>query len=92
MKVKVGQRQSLADLAIQVYGDIRGAVEIAIANSIDVTAELDAGTELECPDVTFDPYIRDYVRKNSIKPATELSELDNIQARIFTEQFTEEFI
>lgn len=92
MKVIVGQRQSLADLAIQVYGDIRSAVEIAIANGIDVTAELEAGAELECPDITFDPYIRDYVRKNSITPATELSELDNIQARIFTQQFTEEFI
>lgn len=92
MKVTVGQRQSLADLAIQVYGDIRGAVEIAMANGIDVTAQLEAGAELECPDITYDPYVRDYVRKNSITPATELSELDNIQARTFTEQFTEEFV
>ena len=92
MKVIVKRRQSLADLAMQVYGDIRGAVEIAVANRIDVTAELEAGAELECPDITYDPYIKDYVRKNSITPATELSELDIIQARIFTEQFTEEFI
>lgn len=92
MKVIVKRRQSLADLAMQEYGDIRGAVEIAVANGIDVTAELESGAELDCPDTIFDPYIKDYVRKNSITPATELSELDNIQARIFTEQFTEEFI
>lgn len=92
MKIKVQHRQTLADLAIQVYGDIRGAVEIAVANGIDVTGELEAGVELECPDITYDPYIRDYVKKKSITPATELSELDSLQVRIFTDEFTEEYI
>ena len=92
MKIKVQHRQTLADLAIQVYGDIRGAVEIAVANGIDVTGELEAGVELECPDITYDPYIRDYVRKNALSPATELSEFDSLQVRIVTDEFTGEYI
>ena len=61
MKVIVLQRQSIADIAIQVYGDIRGALEIAIANNMSVTTVLEAGTEIDCPDTTFSPYIQEYV-------------------------------
>lgn len=92
MKVTVLPRQNIADIAIQVYGDVRAAVDIAIANNISVTSDLEAGTELECPDIVYDPYLQDYARKNNIKPAAGLSELDDVQARIFTDQFTEEFI
>lgn len=92
MKVIVEQRQSLADIAIQVYGDIRGVIDIAQANNLSVTADLEAGTELKCPDVTYDPYLQTYARKNNIKSATGLSELDEVQPRIFTDQFTKEYI
>ncbi len=92
MKVTVAQRQSLADLAIQVYGDIRGVTDIALANGLSVTADLEPGAELECPDVVYDSYLQDYARKNKIKPAAGLSELDEVQARIFTDQFTKEYV
>lgn len=92
MKVIVLQRQSIADIAIQVYGDIRGALEIAIANNMSVTTVLEAGTEIDCPDTTFSPYIQEYVKRNRISPATELSDQDEVSARIFTEQFTKEYI
>lgn len=74
MKVTVQERQTLADIAIQVYGDIRAAVAIATANHISVTAELSAGMMIECPDISLNPYMQDYVRKNSLTPATELSD------------------
>ena len=92
MKVIVAQRQSLADLAIQVYGDVRGVTDIAKANNLSITADIDAGTELECPDVVYDPYLQDYARKNKINPASGLSNLDEVQARVFTDQFTKEYI
>lgn len=92
MKIIVRHRQSLADIAIQVYGDIRAVIDIATANRISITDDIEAGTELECPDVVYDQYLQEYVRKNNLKPATGLSELDAVQARIFTDQFTEEYI
>lgn len=92
MKVIVTQRQSLADLAIQVYGDIRAVTDVARANNLSVTADLEPGAELDCPDVVYDSYLQEYARKNRINPATGLSELDEVQARIFTDQFTKEYI
>lgn len=92
MNVKVEQRQSLADISIQVYGDVRGVKDIAQANNIPVTADIEAGAELVCPDVIYDPYLQTYARKNRIKSATGLSELDEVQPRIFTDQFTKEYI
>ena len=40
MKVIVQQRQSLSDIALQVYGDISGVVAIARANGLSVTPDL----------------------------------------------------
>ena len=92
MKIKIEPRQSLADIAIQEYGDIRAIVDLALANKMSVTTDIEAGTELECPDVTYDSYFQAYVRNNRIKPATMLSEFDDLHPRIFTDQFTKEYI
>ena len=92
MKVTVLPRQTLSDIAIQVYGDIRGVVAIAQANDIGVTDDIVAGMILDCPNVKYDPYIQDYVRKNGISPATELQADGEIRISIFTETFTKEFI
>lgn len=91
MKVIVRQRQTLSDIALQVYGVLSGIVGIARANDIPVTAEPEAGTELECPDVTYDAYLQNYVRKNAIIPATQYDGRGELRQRIFTEEFTEEF-
>ena len=91
MKVIVRQRQTLSDIALQVYGVLSGIVGIARANDVALTDELPAGTVLECPDVSYDTYLQNYVRKNGIIPATAYDGRGEIPQRIFTEEFTEEF-
>ena len=91
MKVIVLQRQTLADIALEIYGDISGLPGISRANNIAMTADLQVGQVLECPDVVYDAYLQNYVRKFGIKPATEYDGNGEIRQRIFTEQFTLEF-
>ena len=91
MKVIVQQRQSLSDIALQVYGDISGVVAIARENGLSVTPELIVGQVLQCPDVVYDNYLQNYVRKNGIKPATLFDGLGEISQRIFTDEYTLEF-
>lgn len=91
MKVTVFQRQTLADIALEVYGDISGLPEIARTNDVSITADLEPGTVLLCPDVVFDAYLQNYVRKNGIVPATAYDGDGEIRQRIFTPEFTLEF-
>jgi hypothetical protein len=91
MKVIVQQRQSLSDIALQVYGDVSGVIAIARANGLSVTPDLVAGQVLQCPDVVYDNYLQNYVRRNGIKPATLYDGIGEISQRIFTEEYTLEF-
>lgn len=91
MKVTVLPRQTISDIAIQIYGDIRAVIDLAVANGIGVTDDIEPGTELECPDVVYDPYVQSYVIRNGISPATGLTEED-IQTRVFQEEFTQEYM
>ncbi len=91
MQVIVLQRQTLSDIALEIYGDISGLPGIARANNLAVTADLEAGQRLICPDVVYDAYLQNYVRKYGIKPATAYDGAGEIRQRIFTEQFTLEF-
>ena len=89
---KVLKRQTLSDIALEIYGDISGLPGLARANGLAITAELEAGQVLQCPDVVYDAYLQNYVRKYGIKPATEYDDREGeIRQRIFTEQFTLEF-
>lgn len=86
------KRQTLSDIALEVYGDLSGLPGIARANGLAMTAQLDCGMVLQCPDVVYDAYLQNYVRKYGIKPATAYDESEGeIRQRIFTEQFTLEF-
>lgn len=89
--VTVRRRQTLSDVCLQVYGTIEGIIALARENNLSPSGELVAGTVLQCPDVTYDNYMQDYVRKNGIIPATAYNGRGEISQRIFTEQFTEEF-
>lgn len=93
MKVIVLKRQTLSDIALQVYGDLSGLPELARINGLSVTSEVEAGQELECPNIVFDAYLQNYVEKNGIRPATAYNSAEgDITLRIFTEQFTQEFV
>ena len=74
MKVTVQHRQTLSDIAIQVYGDIRGLAALMQANKVSATEELQPGTVLECPETVYDKYLQSYLRANNLKPATAVIE------------------
>ncbi len=91
IKVTVRRRQTLSDIALEVYGSIEGVVSLARANNISITGELHAGEVLQCPDVIYDNYLQSYVRRNGIVPATAYDGRGEITQRIFTEEFTPEY-
>lgn len=91
MEIVVKQRQTLPDIAIQVYGDVRAVTALAEANSIGVTDDLEPGTTLKCPEIVYDLYLQRYVRALKLQPATAADPDGEIPMKIFTEQFTEEF-
>lgn len=87
----VRPRQTLADIAIQVYGDLRAVSDIASANSISVTDDLAPGSTLECPETVYDKYVQDYVVANGISPATAIEHDEALDTGIFTDEFTDEY-
>lgn len=70
MSVVVMAGQTLADVAVQEYGTIEALPLIAESNDIPMSADIEPGTRLECPEKTFDKYLQNYVKVNKIKPAT----------------------
>lgn len=91
MTVTVRHRQTLSDIAIQVYGDIRGVGALAEANGIGMTDDLEPGTVLKCPETVYDRYLQTYVRALGITPATAFDPDGEVEMRIFTEEYTEEY-
>lgn len=91
MTVTVEHRQTVSDIAIQVYGSVEAAVAIAEANGLSVTDDLEAGTTIECPDKVYDRYLQSYVGKRQVIPATAADPEGEVRMKVFTEQFTKEF-
>lgn len=74
MKITVKPRQTLSDIAVQVYGDESAVVLLALTNNVSITQTLAPGTVLEAPEQMFDRQMQNYVTLNDISPATaELS-------------------
>lgn len=92
MTVTVLPNQTLSDIAIQEYGTEEAVFLLAQANSISPTDALLSGTVLQCPDRVFDRQMQSYCKSNSISPATAETSDSEIRLRIFTEQFTEQFM
>lgn len=78
MKIVVKPRQTLADIAVQVYGDISAVPMLAKTNAVGITDPLTPGMALECPEQVYDQYIQDYVRDNRISPASAVNIDDEI--------------
>ena len=91
MTVIVQQRQTVSDIAIQVYGSVEAAIEIAEANNISVTDDLQPGMSIECPDKVYDRYLQSYMSARRVNPATAADPEGEVRMKIFTEQFTKEF-
>lgn len=72
--VTVSNNQSLFDIAIQVYGSVKYAFDLALANGLSITSDLAPGDQLEMPEIETDEVdIRDYYAANGIKPATAIT-------------------
>ena len=68
--VVVRSGQTLADIAIQEYGELSAIVDIALMNELSVTAEPPAGTVLYLPNKVYNKQMADYCHRNEVKPAT----------------------
>ena len=92
MRITVQNRQTLADIAVQVYGDIMAVVTIATHNNISMTDDLCAGQILSCPEMEYNAQKGRYLGMGNISPATALSASEEHGRRIFTSEFTQEFV
>lgn len=92
MTVIVLPNQTLSDLAIQEYGDIAGVFFLAKENNISPTDKLIPGMVIKVPDIVINKEMQDYCKKNNVSPATSETADSEIRLRIFTEQFTQEFM
>lgn len=81
--VKILPNQTLLDIAIQECGTAEAVAEIALANGLSVTEDLEPGMELKIPLVKKNDEILNYYKQNGIKPAT--ANIDNAFADIITD-------
>ena len=73
MATIVLNNQSLLDVAIQEYGTVEAAFDIAVDNEMDVTDLLVPGSQISLPTSDFeDRDIADYFKARRIRPATAL--------------------
>lgn len=92
MKVTVLPNQTLSDIAIQEYGVLEAVFLLAQANDISPTATLAPGMALERPDKVFNREMQAYCKNNCVSPATAETSDSEMRLRIFTEQFTKQFM
>lgn len=74
-KVKIKERQTVLDIAVQTSGSVEGAMKLAVANGLSITVELDDGTELTTVEAVDGETARRYELER-IYPATEASDED----------------
>ena len=90
--ITVLPNQTLLDIAMQEYGVAEAVFLLAQENRISPTERLTAGMELKKPDVTFNREMENYCQANRVSPATLENSHSDITLRIFSEEFTEQFI
>ena len=69
MTIKVRDRQSVWDIALQVCGDAEAAFAIAELNNVSLSEPLAVGTELKVPSV-MEMRVVEYYAQNKIVPAS----------------------
>lgn len=77
MRVTVRDKQSVFDIALQEFGAIEAAFDIALKNGISVTSKLNAGAVLIMPkNAPETSAVLSFYKDNSITPATDI-EIEN---------------
>uniref|UniRef100_UPI0039A4092B hypothetical protein n=1 Tax=Ornithobacterium rhinotracheale TaxID=28251 RepID=UPI0039A4092B len=75
MQIIVLHKQSLFDVCLQHTGSIAGVFELAKANNLSITDDVQAGQMLELPQaLAQDADILSYYTAKNIQPATALEE------------------
>lgn len=93
MNVTALPNQTLLDIAIQEYGDLAGVFILARDNDISPTEKLTPGmTTVSVPDVVINREMQEYCKANNVSPATSETSDSEVRLKIFTEQFTKEFV
>ena len=64
--------QTLLDIALQHTGDASKALDIALANGISLSDDLEPGATLTLPDTQGNKAMTQYYTVNKIMPATSL--------------------
>ncbi|MGV4530512.1 hypothetical protein [Ornithobacterium rhinotracheale] len=78
MQIIVLHKQSLFDVCLMHTGSIAGIFELAEANNLSITDDVQAGACLELPQViTQDADILAYYQVKNIQPATGVSHTSN---------------
>ena len=90
--ITVLPNQTLLDIAIQEYGTAEAVFLLAQENRISPTERLNAGMVLKRPDVIKNKDMENYCKANRVSPATLENYQSDITLRIFTEEFTEQFM
>lgn len=71
--ITILHNQSLFDIAIQVYGSVRYSFDLALANGLSITSDLEPGQKIEVPGLEVESRgIQNYYAANGIKPATAI--------------------
>lgn len=77
MKIKIGQ--NILDVAAQETGIASNAYDIAKANNLVLTDEIDTDIEIAVPTLTNNKKVRDVFQRKNIKPSSSDNEvLDGI--------------
>lgn len=72
INIKVQDRQTLLDVAIQYLGDAAGAIDLAQLNNISITENLQAGQILKIEtDLVIDNRVVSYLREKDVVPITD---------------------
>ena len=91
MVTKVKEGQTLMDIAIQEFGTCEAALDIAHLNNMSITDIPATGKELILPDRVYNRTMMQHCKNNDVSPATA-DDNSIIKLRVFTEQFTTEFM
>ncbi|MEO1049514.1 MAG: hypothetical protein AAFX87_02770 [Bacteroidota bacterium] len=70
--IKVQDRQTMLDVAIQYLGDASGGILLAKLNNLSITEQLEAGQVLKVDtEQTIDPKVVNYLKEKDIIPITD---------------------
>lgn len=69
--ITVLSRQNTLDVSMQKYGTVKSVIELAFANDISLTDEVDPGSVLLTPESVYtDTDVVNFFARSSVKPAT----------------------